>query len=97
MKSRYLISLLTTLVASASWVSAQDKVSLLGTWKAIGDLPDGGKSETTLTITAEGDKLKAVAVGDDGEEYAIDRIKRKTQYVTIVPGGLAYVFNAQNW
>lgn len=70
-------------MATLSFAAAEESVSLLGTWKAIGDLPDGGTSESTITISVEGDAIKGVAVGNDGNERTIDRIKTDGKKVTL--------------
>ena len=70
-------------MAALSLAAAQERVSLLGTWTAIGDLPDGGTNESTLEFAVKGDAIVGTVVRDDEDDRAIDLVKTDGKKVTL--------------
>ncbi|MGY8690510.1 MAG: hypothetical protein ACKVHP_22575, partial [Verrucomicrobiales bacterium] len=79
---KFLIALIASAAISTSLTSAEDTLSLLGTWTATGDLPTGGTNESTITITKESETFKGVAVGEDEEERELVRFSTEGKKVS---------------
>lgn len=79
---KFLIALIASAAISTSLTSAEETLSLPGTWTATGDLPTGGSNESTITITKEGDTFKGVAVGEDEEERELVRFSTEGKKVS---------------
>jgi hypothetical protein len=61
--------------AAISLSAAHHLPSVEGVWHASGTLPNGGVSESTLTIEKEDGEWTAVTVNEEGVSTPIDRVK----------------------
>ncbi len=75
---------ITTLFAfTLATLAADEPLSLVGTWEAVGELPGGDASESTITISTGPEGFEATVSSDDNEDRKIDRVKAEGKEVTL--------------